>query len=34
MIGQGKAKVILDVHKIDEFEADEVLVTNKTRNRS
>ena len=30
MIGQGKAKVILDVHKIDEFEAGEVLVTNKT----
>ncbi|MEQ8466086.1 phosphoenolpyruvate synthase [Coleofasciculus sp. E1-EBD-02] len=30
MIGQGKAKVILDVHKIDEFEPGEVLVTNKT----
>lgn len=30
MIGQGKAKVILDVHKLDEFEAGEVLVTNKT----
>jgi len=30
MIGQGKARVILDVHKIDEFEAGEVLVTNKT----
>lgn len=30
MIGQGKAKVILDVHRIDEFEPGEVLVTNKT----
>ncbi|HEY9853706.1 MAG TPA: phosphoenolpyruvate synthase [Leptolyngbyaceae cyanobacterium] len=30
MIGQGKARVILDVHKIDEFKAGEVLVTNKT----
>ncbi|MGB7442534.1 MAG: phosphoenolpyruvate synthase [Coleofasciculaceae cyanobacterium] len=30
MIGQGKAKVILDVHKIEEFAAGEVLVTNKT----
>jgi len=30
MIGQGKANVILDVHKIDEFEPGEVLVTNKT----
>ncbi|MBR8827659.1 MAG: phosphoenolpyruvate synthase [Gomphosphaeria aponina SAG 52.96 = DSM 107014] len=30
MIGQGNAKVILDVHKIDEFKAGEVLVTNKT----
>jgi len=30
MIGQGKANVILDVHKLDEFEAGEVLVTNKT----
>jgi pyruvate,water dikinase len=30
MIGQGKARVILDVHKIDEFVAGEVLVTNKT----
>ena len=29
-IGQGKARVILDVHKIAEFEAGEVLVTNKT----
>ncbi|MFB2968293.1 phosphoenolpyruvate synthase [Aerosakkonema sp. BLCC-F183] len=30
MIGQGKARVILDVHKIDQFQAGEVLVTNKT----
>jgi pyruvate, water dikinase len=30
MIGQGKARVIMDVHKIDEFQAGEVLVTNKT----
>jgi len=30
MIGQGKARVILDVHHIDEFQAGEVLVTNKT----
>ncbi|HIK53718.1 MAG TPA: phosphoenolpyruvate synthase [Synechococcales cyanobacterium M55_K2018_004] len=30
MIGQGKARVILDVHKIDEFQEGEVLVTNKT----
>ena len=30
MIGQGKARVILDVHKLDEFQAGEVLVTNKT----
>jgi pyruvate, water dikinase len=30
MIGQGKANVILDVHKIDEFAAGQVLVTNKT----
>ena len=29
-IGQGKARVILDVHKIDEFQEGEVLVTNKT----
>ena len=29
-IGQGSARVILDVHKIDEFQAGEVLVTNKT----
>ncbi|HIK26935.1 MAG: phosphoenolpyruvate synthase [Oscillatoriaceae bacterium SKW80] len=30
MIGQGKARVILDVHRIDEFQEGEVLVTNKT----
>ncbi|OCR00497.1 phosphoenolpyruvate synthase [Oscillatoriales cyanobacterium USR001] len=30
MIGQGKARVILDAHKIDDFQAGEVLVTNKT----
>jgi pyruvate,water dikinase len=30
MIGQGKARVILDVHRIDEFKPGEVLVTNKT----
>lgn len=30
MIGQGKAHVVLDVHKIAEFQAGEVLVTNKT----
>ncbi|NJO75749.1 MAG: phosphoenolpyruvate synthase [Leptolyngbyaceae cyanobacterium RM1_406_9] len=30
MIGQGKAKVILDVHKIDQFQPGEVLVTNRT----
>ena len=29
-IGQGKARVILDVHNIDEFQEGEVLVTNKT----
>ena len=29
-IGQGKARVILDVHKIAEFKDGEVLVTNKT----
>ncbi|MBE9169391.1 phosphoenolpyruvate synthase [Pleurocapsales cyanobacterium LEGE 06147] len=29
-IGQGKARVILDVHKLDEFQQGEVLVTNKT----
>ncbi len=30
MIGQGKARVIMNVHQIDEFQAGEVLVTNKT----
>jgi pyruvate,water dikinase len=30
MIGQGLARVILDVHRIDEFRPGEVLVTNKT----
>ncbi|HEY9620798.1 MAG TPA: phosphoenolpyruvate synthase [Crinalium sp.] len=30
MIGQGRARVILDVHKIEEFQAGEVLITNKT----
>ncbi len=30
MIGQGKANVILDVHRIAEFEEGQVLVTNKT----
>jgi pyruvate,water dikinase len=30
MIGQGAARVILDVHNIDQFQAGEVLVTNKT----
>ncbi|NET34219.1 MAG: phosphoenolpyruvate synthase [Cyanothece sp. SIO1E1] len=30
MIGQGKARGILDVHKIAEFQSGEVLVTNKT----
>lgn len=30
MIGQGKARVIMDVHRIDEFQAGEVLITNKT----
>ncbi|MCS6813896.1 MAG: phosphoenolpyruvate synthase [Cyanobacteria bacterium] len=30
MIGQGNARVILDVHRIDEFMAVDVLVTNKT----
>lgn len=29
-IGQGKARVILDAHKIDQFQAGEVLVTDKT----
>jgi len=30
MVGQGKARVILEVQKIDEFRAGEVLVTNRT----
>jgi pyruvate,water dikinase len=30
MIGQGKARVILDVHNINQFQAGEVLVTNRT----
>jgi pyruvate,water dikinase len=30
MIGQGNARVILDVHGIDQFKPGEVLVTNKT----
>lgn len=30
MIGQGKAHVILDVHKLDQFREGEVLVTNRT----
>ncbi|MDX2214357.1 MAG: phosphoenolpyruvate synthase [Oculatellaceae cyanobacterium bins.114] len=30
MIGQGSARVILEVHKIEEFRSGEVLVTNKT----
>jgi pyruvate,water dikinase len=30
MIGQGNVRVILDLHKLDEFQAGEVLVTNKT----
>jgi pyruvate,water dikinase len=30
MIGQGKARVILDVHQATEFQAGEVLVTNRT----
>lgn len=30
MIGQGQARVILNVHQIQEFQAGEVLVTNKT----
>jgi pyruvate, water dikinase len=30
MIGQGKARVILDAHQMEEFQAGEVLVTNKT----
>ncbi|MGB3422658.1 MAG: phosphoenolpyruvate synthase [Dolichospermum sp.] len=30
MIGQGKARIILDVHQINLFQAGEVLVTNRT----
>ncbi|WP_337885137.1 phosphoenolpyruvate synthase [Fischerella thermalis] len=30
MIGQGKARVILDVHRLGEFQPGEVLVTNRT----
>jgi pyruvate, water dikinase len=30
MIGQGQAQVILDVHKLDQFQAGEVLITNRT----
>lgn len=30
MIGQGQARVILDAHKIDQFQTGEVLVTNRT----
>jgi pyruvate,water dikinase len=30
MIGQGKARVILDVHRLGEFQLGEVLVTNRT----
>jgi pyruvate,water dikinase len=30
MIGQGKARVILDVHQLDQFQSGEVLVTNRT----
>jgi pyruvate, water dikinase len=30
MIGQGKARMILDVHHLDQFQPGEVLVTNKT----
>lgn len=30
MIGQGQARVILDVHQIEQFQPGEVLVTNKT----
>lgn len=30
MIGQGKANVILEVHNIEDFQAGQVLVTNKT----
>lgn len=30
MVGQGKVRAILDVHKIEQFQAGEVLVTNRT----
>lgn len=30
MIGQGKARVIMDVHQINQFQAGEVLITNRT----
>lgn len=30
LIGQGKARVILDAHKLDQFQPGEVLVTNRT----
>jgi pyruvate, water dikinase len=30
MIGQGNVRVILDVHQLDQFQAGEVLVTNRT----
>ncbi len=30
MVGQGKARVIMDIHRIAEFQSGEVLVTNKT----
>lgn len=30
MIGQGKVRVILDIHNIDQFQPGEVLVTNRT----
>jgi len=30
MIGQGKANVILEVHRIEDFQAGQVLITNKT----
>lgn len=30
MIGQGKARVILDAHQLDQFQSGEVLVTNRT----
>jgi pyruvate,water dikinase len=30
MIGQGQARIVLDVHRLDEFQPGEVLVTNRT----